>query len=62
VREAHEQVQWTCESDERRSGARPSATRGRDGYNLKKKGRQSCLLGRFTGLVKNLAQGGEERG
>src|SRR6188768_1929055 len=26
---ADEQVQWTCESDERRSGARPSATRGR---------------------------------
>jgi len=24
---ADEQVQWTCESDERRSGARPSATR-----------------------------------
>ena len=28
---ADEQVQWTCESDECRSGARPSATRGREG-------------------------------
>jgi len=27
---ANEQVQWTCENNERRSGARPSATRGRD--------------------------------
>src|SRR5579859_4264020 len=28
---ADEQVQWTCERGERRSGARPSATRGREG-------------------------------
>jgi len=29
VREAYEQVQWTSESDERRSGARSGAPRGR---------------------------------
>jgi len=28
---ANETVQWTVSSDERRSGARPSAPRGRDG-------------------------------
>ena len=34
VREAHEQVQWTCENDERRSGTRPSVPRGRDARSV----------------------------
>jgi len=34
VRGAHEQVLRTCESEERRSGARSSAPRGRDAASL----------------------------
>jgi len=47
---ADEQVQWTCESDERRSGARPSATRGRE-----LPAKNSCRLGRGPEKHRNAA-------
>jgi len=40
-----EHVQWTCESEERRSGARPSATRGRDGNPAQSQFCPSATLG-----------------
>jgi len=65
-------VQWTISSDERRSGARRSAPRGRDAASKASGFCQHGPLGRLarkragaafprSGPVWNLAQGGGER-